>query len=71
MFKTDVFPLQLGVYTGVDVGRVWFKDDISEKWHNSIGGGIWMTIVDTILGQVGLFKSDDGLRFTFNFGLNF
>ncbi len=70
-FKTGLLPLQLGVFGGYDIGRVWLDGEDSDKWHDSIGGGIWMNAVDTIAGQLGLFSSDDGLRFTFGFGLDF
>ncbi len=70
-FKTGLLPLQLGVFGGYDVGRVWLDGEDSDRWHDSYGGGIWINAVDAIGGQLGVFGSDDGLRFTFGFGLNF
>jgi len=70
-FKTGLLPLQLGVFSGYDIGRVWLDGEDSDKWHDSVGGGMWINAVDTIGGQLGLFTSDDGLRFTFGFGLDF
>ncbi len=70
-FRTGLLPLQLGVFGGYDVGRVWHDSDDSDKWNDSIGGGLWVNAVDAIGGQLGIFNSDDGLRFTFGFGLNF
>ncbi|TPN82447.1 metallophosphoesterase [Aquimarina algicola] len=70
-FKTGVTPLQLGMFGGYDLGRVWIDGEDSDKWHDSVGGGMWVNIVDTIGGELGLFHSEDGLRFTFGFGLNF
>jgi len=63
--------LQIGVFSGYDIGRVWYDEEDSDRWHDSYGGGLWINAVDTIGGQLGLFGSDDGLRFTFGFGLNF
>ncbi len=70
-FKTGLLPLQLGVYGGYDIGRVWFDGEDTNTWHDSIGGGFWINAVDSIAGQFNLFSSDDGLRFTFGLGLSF
>ncbi|NNC45179.1 MAG: phosphoesterase, partial [Winogradskyella sp.] len=42
-FKTNTLPLQIGIFGGGDVGRVWVKNDTSEIWHNDYGGGFWVT----------------------------
>ncbi|MBG6133545.1 hypothetical protein IWQ47_004957 [Aquimarina sp. EL_43] len=63
-------PLQLGVFGGYDIGRVWLDGEDSDRWHDSVGGGIWLNAMDTIGGQLGVFSSDDGLRFTFGFGMS-
>ena len=70
-FKTKILPLQIGVFAGGDVGRVWLKGDFSDKWHNDIGGGFWVTAAETLSGTFNLFTGEDGLRFSFGFGLNF
>lgn len=70
-FKTRWFPLQIGVFTGIDVGRVWVDNEDSNKWHNSYGGGFWVAIADTIAGTFNLFHGADGLRASFGFGFNF
>ncbi|WP_299442032.1 metallophosphoesterase [uncultured Aquimarina sp.] len=70
-FKTGLLPLQLGIYGGYDVGRVWFDGEDANIWHDSIGGGFWINAVDAIAGQFNLFSSDDGLRFTFGLGVSF
>ncbi len=70
-FKTGLLPIQLGVFGGYDIGRVWLDGEDSDTWHDSVGGGLWINAVDTIGGQLGLFNSDDGFRFTFGFGLDF
>jgi Calcineurin-like phosphoesterase len=70
-FKTGWFPIQIGVFSGVDVGRVWVKNDSSDKWHNSYGGGFWVAAADAVAGTFNFFTGADGLRFSFSFGLNF
>ncbi|RZS90515.1 metallophosphoesterase [Aquimarina brevivitae] len=69
-FKTGLLPLQLGIFGGYDIGRVWFDNEDSEIWHDNYGGGFWINAVDAIAGQAGLFYSDDGFRFSFGFGFN-
>jgi predicted MPP superfamily phosphohydrolase len=70
-FKTRTLPLQIGIFGGFDVGRVWLKNDTSNKWHNDYGGGFWITAAESLSGTFNLFNSAEGLRFSFGFGLNF
>lgn len=42
-FKSYLFPGQLGLLGFFDLGRVWTSNDTSIKWHNSVGGGVWMS----------------------------
>ncbi|MFT5751422.1 MAG: hypothetical protein ACI828_002560 [Flavobacteriales bacterium] len=67
--KTGLLPIQLGIYGGGDVGRVWNDGEDSDIWHSDVGGGFWINAVDMISGQFGLFSGDDGLRFAFGFGV--
>jgi len=64
-------PLQIGIFGGADVGRVWLKNDDSEKWHNDYGGGFWITAAESLSGTFNFFNSTEGFRFSFGFGLNF
>lgn len=70
-FKTRTLPLQIGVFGGGDVGRVWVKNDTSKIWHNNYGGGFWVSAAESLSGTFNFFSSDEGLRFSFGFGLNF
>ena len=70
-FKTNILPLQIGIFGGADVGRVWLKGEDSEKWHNDYGGGFWVTAAESLSGTFNFFNSTEGLRFSFGFGLNF
>ncbi|MEX2350736.1 MAG: metallophosphoesterase [Flavobacteriaceae bacterium] len=70
-FKTGLLPLQIGLFTGYDGGRVWVKGEDSTIWHNSLGGGFWIIGADSIQGTFNLFHGEDGLRFSFGFGLEF
>ncbi len=70
-FKTSFLPFQIGIFGGYDVGRVWVKNDISNEWHDSYGGGFWVNSAEAVSGTFSLFGSEDGLRFSFGFGLSF
>ncbi len=69
--KTNTLPIQIGVFGGFDVGRVWLENDFSDKWHNDYGGGLWVTAAESISGTLNLFHGAEGFWFTFKFGLNF
>lgn len=69
--KTRLLPLQVTIFGGGDVGRVWHKGDGSEKWHNDYGGGLRITAAKSLSGIFNLFTGEDGSRFTFGLGFNF
>lgn len=64
-FSTALTPLQVGIFGGYDVGRVWVPNDTSEVFHNSYGGGFWVNAADLMSGTFNLFTGDEGLRFSF------
>lgn len=64
-FRTAVTPIQIGVFGGYDLGRVWVPNDTSDVWHSSYGGGLWINTADLLSGTFNLFTGDEGLRFTF------
>ncbi len=68
-FSTGILPIQLGVFGGADLGRVWQDGENSKKWHNDFGGGFWINMVETLSGQLGAFAGEDGLRIDFRLGV--
>ena len=64
-FKTVLLPIQIGVFGGYDVGRVWVPNDTSDVLHNSYGGGFWVNTADLLSGTFNIFTGDEGMRFTF------
>ncbi len=68
-FRTAILPIQMGVFGGIDLGRVWVDGENSKKWHNDFGGGLWINMVETVSGQVGAFAGEDGMRIDFRFGV--
>jgi len=69
--KTGLMPLSIGIYGGADYGRVWIDNDNSEKWHNSLGGGLFVNFAGLAAGNISAFNSSDGLRFAFKLGFGF
>jgi hypothetical protein len=61
--------MKYGILAGFDYGRVWVDDDSSRKWHNSMGGAIWLNSVDAITAKLSYFHGSDGGRIAF--GLQF
>lgn len=64
-FRTALTPVQIGVFGGYDVGRVWVPNDTSDVLHSSYGGGLWVNTADLLSATFNLFTGDEGLRFTF------
>jgi len=69
--KTGLLPLNIGIYGGVDYGRVWVESQDSDTWNSSIGGGVFFNGADMITGNISAFNSDDGLRLAFKLGFGF
>ncbi|WP_228547196.1 metallophosphoesterase [Nonlabens antarcticus] len=70
-FKTGLIPIQIGLFGGGDVGRVWNDEVSSKRWHNDYGGGIWINSAEAIGATFNLFHGEDGTRFSFQVGFNF
>ncbi|NNE31240.1 MAG: phosphoesterase [Winogradskyella sp.] len=69
--KTGLLPIHIGVYGGVDYGRVWLENDNSDRWNNSFGGGLFVTMAEMMTANISAFNSDDGLRLAFKLGFGF
>jgi hypothetical protein len=70
--KNSIIPMSFGIFGGFDYGRVWLDGETSNKWHQSIGGGIWLNGLSTLTTRLTYFKSanDEG-RITFGLGFGF
>jgi len=70
--KKSIIPMSYGILGGFDYGRVWLDGENSQKWHQSVGGGIWINGLNVITGRITYFKStDDQARITFGLGYGF
>lgn len=67
----QLFPIQLGIYGGVDVGRVYTPNEDSQRWYNSRGGGLWINSQGGLGATFSVFNSKEGNRYIFGLGFNF
>ena len=65
-------PGHQGVFGFDDVGRVYQSDEISDTWHDSFGGGVWLGFVTpgSVL-RLSVGKSDEGTRVYAGVGMGF
>lgn len=70
-FKVRLVPIQIGIYAGGDVGRVWTREESSSTWHNSRGGGIWINGSGGLNANLSAFNSVEGTRLVFGLGFDF
>ncbi len=69
--RTGFVPMTYGVFGGFDYGRVWVKNDASDQWHQSFGGGLWLNGINLITTKLSYFYSTDGGRVSFGLGFGF
>ena len=67
-----LIPAEFGMSVFGEVGRVFVKGEDSKVWHNSYGGGIWMSYLVRMF-NVGLDVAHSivGFRFYFTTGFSF
>ncbi len=69
--KNTVALVDLGVLAHADVGRVWVENSTSDTWHNSVGGGFFINVMDffALVGTYSISDQDElvnvGTRFYF------
>jgi hypothetical protein len=65
-------PARFGFSLYGDAGRVFYKDEDSNKWHPSYGGGVWLSYLDRALTvAAGTANSTEGTIFYFTTGFLF
>ena len=69
--RSNFLPYQLGIFGGYDVGRVWADNQDSDTWHQSYGGGFWLSVARAAAAEFNLFHGKEGLRFSFGFEFGF
>lgn len=62
-----------GVLGLVDVGRVWLEGETSDRWHSSLGGGLWVALLGKrhVLTATAAKSPDDKIRIYLHTGFHF
>ncbi|GJM27383.1 MAG: hypothetical protein DHS20C17_00180 [Cyclobacteriaceae bacterium] len=66
--RNRIVPISLGIYGFNDLGRVWYQNDQSNKWHHGYGGGIWISPLNVSVISLELGRSQEELLFNFRLG---
>ena len=69
--KNNFIPTNMGVLVGYDVGRVWTDYEISNKWHQGVGAGFWLGVLDMFSAHLDYFTGSDGGRISGGVGMSF
>ncbi|SFN84925.1 Surface antigen [Chryseobacterium oleae] len=69
--RNNIIPANMGVLIGYDIGRVWNDNEDSTKWHQSVGAGFWMSVVDMFSARLNYFHGSDGGRISAGVGMTF
>ncbi|MDR6923091.1 metallophosphoesterase [Chryseobacterium sp. 2987] len=69
--RNNIVPANMGVLIGYDIGRVWNDNENSTKWHQSVGAGFWMSIVEMLSARLNYFYGSDGGRISAGVGMTF
>lgn len=69
--KNNLGPTDFGVALGYDFGRVWNNNEISQKWHQSVGGGVWIRFLESFSARVNYFTGSDKGRVSASLGMRF
>lgn len=69
--KSYILPGGVGLIGYDEVGRVWVKNEDSDRWHNSFGGGFYFAAYNTaLLSATAGFSSEERI-FNFSIGTKF
>lgn len=67
-----ILPGEFGLYAFLDTGRIFLRNETSDKWHYGYGGGIWIApLVRQLTMSFALGQSEEGMRVYFRFGFDF
>lgn len=70
-FTTYLIGGSLGLLGFYDIGRVWVKDDNSNKWHSGYGGGLWVSPLKRFVVTVTVGASNEEVLPYVTFGFQF
>ncbi|MCI5058695.1 MAG: BamA/TamA family outer membrane protein, partial [Flavobacteriales bacterium] len=65
-FRSYLFPGQFGIFGFADHGRVWIDSESSNLWHNSYGGGLWISPMQQVVITGTYANSNEDQMITLN-----
>lgn len=66
--KSPIFPGPIGIIGFTDVARVWADGQSSERWHNSVGGGLYYAPFNMVLVSATVGRSREETLFNLTVG---
>lgn len=69
--QSYLFPGDIGFIVFNDVGRVWMRNEQSEKWHHSYGGGLYYAAFNSALIAATIGISEETHLFNLSLGTKF
>ncbi len=69
--KSYIFPGAVGLVAFNELGKVWLKDETSNRWHYSYGGGLYYAAYNFVLLSATVGFSKEEQLFNFSMGTKF
>ncbi|MEO7265607.1 MAG: metallophosphoesterase [Ferruginibacter sp.] len=69
--KSYILPGDVGLLAFYDMGRVWMVNESSQKWHNSVGGGLYFVPFGVVMLSASVGISNEDKLFNFTLGTKF
>lgn len=66
-----ILPGEMGITGFHDIGRVWQQHEVSHKWHNGLGGGIYFSPARIAVLSLVMGHSSEGWYPYFSMGVRF
>ncbi|WP_118975149.1 BamA/TamA family outer membrane protein [Taibaiella koreensis] len=70
-FGNYIFKGQFGIAGFYDIGRVWVSGEQSDKWHNGVGAGLFLSPANLAVFRVNMAYSEEGWYPNFAMGFRF
>ncbi len=69
--KSYIVPGAVGLIAFNDLGRVWVPSEVSHKWHDSFGGGLYYSPYNFAIVSATVAFSGEGNLYNFSIGTKF
>ncbi len=69
--RSRVLPGDVGLMGFFDIGKVWSNLESSDKWHRTVGGGLYFVPFNLIMLSAAVGVSEESKMFNFTIGTKF